>query len=226
MPEYILEVQELLMEQASRKPLSLGLRRGDSVLLRGDAPALFFDILQGIERPHAGSVLFHGLSWNEMTPFAGCHYRGLLARSFAKADLWVQNLSLRQNIELRSLHHSLQHPVDLERDIEALAKELDLTGALDMRPEALSREELAVAQFLRLFCEKTEIILLDNPPDFIEGQFLPVLNKWLNTFVSSGGVVIMATAQEKSEANSSFLSSPTVSGYILDGEVWMDELKR
>lgn len=226
MSECMLEIKEMMLVESSRRPLSLILSGGDSVLLRGDAPSLFFDVVQGIEEPHTGSVMFRGSAWADMTPFDGCRCRGLMARSFSRPELWVQNLSLRQNLELRALHHSLQDPAGLERDIEALADELDLTGALEKRPEVLSLEELAVAHFLRLFCNGTELILLDNPQEIIQEQFLPVLNKWLKAFISGGGVVIMATAEEASEANSSFLSSPTISGYICDGEVWMDEQKR
>lgn len=191
----VMSFNDVVMHESSEcRPLNMQVSKGGICLLSGEA-SCFFDVVQGLTSPAAGSVVFEGVEWARLPAFEECRQRSLIGRTFSAAEGWVSNLTVRQNIELRSSYHRpSSQPVC--GSIDDLARTLAVSAYMDLRPEGISKEALMCCQWIRLFSYPNSIVLLDRPTDGVSAASCEVFMKLLKVSISNGCAVFWNCADE------------------------------
>jgi ABC-type ATPase involved in cell division len=143
---------------------SMTVHRGDLVMIRSNASQStrrFASMLQGLETPKRGTVLFNGRDWatqHARTQFA---MRSKIGRVFDRQG-WVANLNVRENLLLAKQH--------FDADLEAIEKELvfwadwfQLGNISRMRPALVEGSRLQIHQWIRAYLGKPALLVLERP---------------------------------------------------------------
>lgn len=189
MEKHILELRDLALKE--EPGIDLKLDNGDFCAVAGSAE-LLFDIIEGLAQPAAGTVLFDGCNWLDLTPAEECRHRSRITRVHPRQQAWIGNLSVRENIALRSIHHRLALAAEIEEAIDLMGKELGVGRDLEKRPEKVTTASLQMCQWIRAFLGAPTIVLLSDPEHGVSSRSADVLKAWVARLLEQGGIVIWA----------------------------------
>lgn len=159
------------------------------VLMKNEVQDLF-DILSGLEGAKSGKALFCGKAWEEYSPHSECRMRADIGRCFPADHAWVGNLTLRDNIVLKSLYHNILSENELQNKLDDMADRLGVSAFLHRRTEGLPPPVLCKCQWIRAFISKPAVLFLDDPEIDTEIDDALVFRSYLQEFLSDGGAAI------------------------------------
>lgn len=146
-------------------PMDLVLRRGDFVLIevgtaeRGTAIA---DACAGLSPLRGGTATFQGRAWSAMAPAYADAMRGRIGRTYV-AEVWLEHLSVRDNVLLGQLHHTRSDAAALTEQAARLARRFGLPGLPLGYPRDLPWEDERRAALVRALIGEPALLLLESP---------------------------------------------------------------
>jgi len=153
-----------------------------------DAEELF-DAIEGLRPDEDYEVKVKGRDWKEYGDFEQFALRGRIGRIFRHEQAWVQNLSLRQNIVLRSMHQGAP-PGAVDAGLAELADKFGIVDILDFRPEGIDVGLLTKCQWARAFLGEPELLLLSEPEYELSRGETDVFRGHLAEHLRGGGAAV------------------------------------
>ena len=185
--------------EAPLTDLTLELAAGDMVLVDLGSRHLRFplaDVATGLLEPDSGAVFFLGQDWQAMFPADAAAYRGLIGRVFDERS-WISNLDVDENITLAQRHHTGKSHEEVLAEAEELARGFGLEGVPPVRPAALGRRELRLAEWVRAFLGRPLLILLQDPLRGVGEDGLYTLLRGVQAARDRGAAVIWMTGDQQ-----------------------------
>lgn len=173
---------------------------GKSTLLRLGA---------GLIPPLAGTVLFRGLDWADVSDHDNATFREDLGFAFQNGALWA-NKSVYQNIELPYLYHRPR--ADRQEVRDAVSRAARLAGVqaqLALRPSQLSLGEQKSVSLARALVMEPTILFLDDPTGSLDAQATEKQLELFQNLKRQGRTLILVT------------QDPTVTARVADNLVLM-----
>ena len=179
-------------------PFALDLFPGELALIEARNPAWaaeFADLCSGLVPLARGSVRFLGHDWAAMPDIRAAALRGRIGRIF-RFGAWIGFAGVDRNVLLPQLHHSRRDADALLEEAAELARFFGLPGLPQVRPEALTPDDLARAAAVRAFLGEPRLVLLESP---VQGQFSDLVPLLLNALAAArdrGAAAIWLTASD------------------------------
>ncbi|MBT8342906.1 MAG: hypothetical protein HKP58_03380 [Desulfatitalea sp.] len=79
----------------------------------------------------------------------------------------ISNLNVRQNLLLQRYYYENRLDIDLDASVLSLCDDFGIADKLDQRPAGLNAMEIQAAIIIRELTKRPEILLLDQPENFI-----------------------------------------------------------
>lgn len=98
----------------------------------------------------------------------------------------ISNLSIRQNLLLQRYYYENDLDIDLLDDVLAMCEKFGLVDKLDKRPATLNAMETQAAIIIRELTKKPEILLLNQPEDFIGHARFDLMVEIFNQLIADG----------------------------------------
>ena len=211
--EYIRKIGETNIFTAVH-PCSIELGPGEITVLRGRSgggKSTLLNILSGILKPDAGSVLYDEKDIYTLDDEALSEFRNRKIGYIPQGKSAVSSLNVRENILL---------PLTLfgeayEGRAEELMELLDLTGLSDARPEEMSGGELRRMAIARALIRKPEVIFADEPTGDLDDENTAAVFDILKKTAGEGAAVMIVTHEGESEAYADHI-------FRMDGGVLME----
>jgi len=103
---------------------------------------------------------------------------------------WVNNLSVLENVLLKSLHHTRIRRSKLLADAQELAYAVGLAEVPARRMSGMSRSELRRAEWVRAFLGEPTLVLLQRPLGGIERGRWNSLVELVRRFLARGTAIL------------------------------------
>jgi len=146
------------------RDVNVTVRAGDLVMIRTNASQSvrrFASMLQGLQEPRKGRVLFDGKDWAEQEVENQFSMRSHIGRVF-DGQGWVANLTVKENLYLAKLHHG----ADIKRikqDVQFWMQWFQMGKLTRKRPSFVEASHLQVYQWIRAFLGKPSLLILERP---------------------------------------------------------------
>lgn len=150
------------------------------------------DLAEGLLEPDGGRVLFLGEEWRAMSPERALRRRALIGRVF-EGHGWISNLSVRENIALSTRHHTRRPDREILGEAGALARAFGLGGIPENRPDLVPHRDLRRAEWIRAFCGRPMLILLERPMQGVSPVHRPRLIGAVRDACTRGAAVVWLT---------------------------------
>jgi ABC-type ATPase involved in cell division len=130
-------------------------------------PRDLVSLLLGLNRPQYGTIRFEGQDWLGNDYRRHFLMRSRIGRVYA-GMAWMQNLTVRQNVQLSMLHHGQSQSVAEQTVLEwtqrlAGRRAAAVYPAMDKRPAFVEPSVLQVCQFVRAVCNQPRLLFLERP---------------------------------------------------------------
>ena len=152
--------------------VSLAARRGEFIALlgaSGSGKSTLLNLLAGLDRPDAGSIVIEGQELAALNPQQLARYRrhtvGMVFQSFNL----VSNMTLYENVELPMLFAETPRRERKQRAQEALAR-VGLSGRMQHRPSEMSGGEQQRAALARALVNQPKVLLADEPTGNLDSR--------------------------------------------------------
>ena len=170
------------------KDVSLSIEKGSVTAFLGEpgsGKSTVLKLISGIVIPTKGKIFFNDKNLINMNTKETLAFRKKMAYMFQNSALWA-NQSLYQNLELPLKLHFPKMPVEqLDERIKEVAKLVDFSKPLSLRPAALSTGEQKRIAFARALICNPEILFLDEPTESLDektaGLFIEII---INSFIN------------------------------------------
>ena len=173
--------------------VSLSIEKGSVTAFLGEpggGKSTVLKLLAGIAVPTRGKVFFDGKNISNMGSRENLAFRKRMAYMFQNSALWA-NQSLYQNLELPlKLHYPKLSPAELDERIKEVAKLVDFSKPLSLRPAALSTGEQKRIAFARALICNPEILFLDEPTESLDEKTAGLFIKIISDFCAQGNTLI------------------------------------
>lgn len=173
--------------------VSLAIEKGSVTAFLGEpggGKSTVLKLLSGVIVPSRGKVFFEGKNISNMSSKENLAFRKRMAFMFQNSALWA-NQSLYQNLELPlKLHFPKMPPEVLDERIKEVAKLVDFSKPLSLRPAALSTGEQKRIAFARALICQPEILFLDEPTESLDEKTAALFIKILQDFCAAGNTMI------------------------------------
>ena len=136
-----------------------------------------------------GTVVFEGVSWSDRSAHEWLACRGRIGWVLTQ-PAWVNNLSVLENVLLKSLHHTRVPRSKLLAEAQELAYAVGLAEIPARRMSSLSRSELRRAEWVRAFLGRPTLVMLQRPLGGIEREHWGALVELVRRFLASGTAVL------------------------------------
>lgn len=181
--------------------LSLSLARQERVAIMGasgSGKSTLLNLAAGMDRPDAGRVLLAGQNLAGLGEPALTHLRarhvGLVFQDFNLLD----NLTVRENIELPCWLNRLPRNGDR---LNILAEALDIGPLLDRLPDRLSGGEKQRAAIARALIHGPDLLLADEPTGSLDQVTADrVLKLFDQVLLANGSTLLMVTHNRETAA--------------------------
>jgi branched-chain amino acid transport system ATP-binding protein len=144
------------------KGVSLEMKQGEIVGLigpNGAGKSTLFDIITGIERPTAGSVVFDGKDITGFKPYDVT--RMGISRTFQSVRPFL-NYTVEENIRVGALF-GREDGKGVEEKVSQVLKATDLESKRDSRVMSLPTEQRKLVEVARALAGSPRLLLLDEP---------------------------------------------------------------
>ena len=156
----------------------------------GGGKSTVLKLISGIVVPTKGKVFFDGKNISNMSSKQNLDFRKSMAFMFQNSALWA-NQSLYQNLELPlKLHFPKLPPEQLDERIKEVAKLVDFSKPLSLRPAALSTGEQKRIAFARALICNPEILFLDEPTESLDEKTAALFIKIISDFCAQGNTLV------------------------------------
>jgi branched-chain amino acid transport system ATP-binding protein len=164
--------------------VSLSVREGEFLSIigpNGAGKTTFFNVVSGVYRPSAGSILYRGRDVTRSSPAARA--RAGMARSFQLSSVFA-NLSVRENARLAaqaqgSNSYQLLRPFTFYRGyLERADEALELVGLFNRRDVpaiSLSHGDKRKLELAMVIAMQPRILLLDEPTSGVSAEDVPAM---------------------------------------------------
>ena len=173
--------------------VSLTIEKGSVTAFLGEpggGKSTVLKLLSGVIVPSRGKVFFEEKNISNMSSKENLAFRKMMAFMFQNSALWA-NQSLYQNLELPlKLHFPKMPPEVLDERIKEVAKLVDFSKPLSLRPAALSTGEQKRIAFARALICEPEILFLDEPTESLDEKTAALFIKILRDFCAAGNTMI------------------------------------
>lgn len=116
----------------------------------------------GLSQLQGGEISFLGYDWSTLSREQCNAMRALIGYVF-RESLWMNHLTVMENLALSSIYHSHRPVNDVYTESSRLCRMFGLPGAPTLRPEHVDEYDLRRAAVVRAFVGKPQLILLDEP---------------------------------------------------------------
>ena len=173
--------------------VSLSIEKGSVTAFLGEpgsGKSTVLKLISGIVIPTKGKIFFNDKNLINMNTKETLAFRKKMAYMFQNSALWA-NQSLYQNLELPLKLHFPKMPVEqLDERIKEVAKLVDFSKPLSLRPAALSTGEQKRIAFARALICNPEILFLDEPTESLDEKTAGLFISILKEFRDSGKTLI------------------------------------
>ena len=196
MPPPIIEITGLvLIPPGSTSPYGINrltVDTGDVIAIAADTPAdsrHLLRVLATLAQPEKGNYRFNGTTVNLK------QYRQCLAVKrrigYVAADsTMISNRTILENLLFTRFYYENDMTIDIDRTMGALCRDAGLFQNLNRRPSALSGGELLKAITIREMGKAPEVMLIDQPENFMATTTNNALFSHLKQMVRSGTAVV------------------------------------
>jgi phospholipid/cholesterol/gamma-HCH transport system ATP-binding protein len=178
------------------KNVSFNLKSGQSLIISGISgcgKSLLLSLICGLIDADSGSVIFNGLSIDEMTAEENEQFRKQLGVVFQEPAL-LYNLTIFENLLLPLLQHfPLMSDVERALIVEKASQQFNLQRYLHDRVEELSSGMRALASITRALICEPDILIWDAPLADIDLQWGAQIIEVLKKMKSNGKTMIFFT---------------------------------
>lgn len=146
------------------REVSAVIHAGDLVMIRTNASQnvrRFASMLQGLQEPRKGRVLFDGKDWLAQDLDTQFRMRGQMGRVF-DGQGWVANLTVRENLYLAKSHHGADIQ-SIKQDLQFWMQWFQMGKLTRKRPSFVEASHLQVYQWIRAFLGKPSLLILERP---------------------------------------------------------------
>ncbi|MDA4119841.1 MAG: ABC transporter ATP-binding protein [Thaumarchaeota archaeon] len=171
------------------KGVSLEMNQGEIVGLigpNGAGKSTLFDIITGIERPTAGSVVFDGTDITGFKPYDVT--RMGISRTFQSVRPFL-NYTVEENIRVGALFGK-EDGKTVEEKVSQVLKATDLESKKDSRVMSLPTEQRKLVEVARALAGSPRLLLLDEPMAGLNpsevGDFTQLIHQ-----VNDGGISVL-----------------------------------
>ncbi|HEY3417778.1 MAG TPA: ABC transporter ATP-binding protein [Armatimonadota bacterium] len=159
----------------------------------GAGKSTLLNLLGGLERPTAGSIVFAGRPLETLSAEALAQLRreqiGIIFQNFNLLPTWTTF----ENVEAALLHTRLT-PAERREQVLALLRELGLDERLDNRPAELSAGQQQRVAIARTLAHSPRLILADEPTGDVDPETAAeILARLLAAVRQGGATLIVAT---------------------------------
>ena len=145
--------------------VNLDLHKGEFLALQGSSgsgKSTLLQLLGGLDRPSAGSILFNGSPLRVQTPFQSAQFRGRHVGFVFQAYHLLPDLDALENVMLPAQVQRLSQSIIQNRARDLLDR-VGLRARMNHRPSELSGGEQQRVAIARVLMNKPEIVLADEP---------------------------------------------------------------
>ena len=175
------------------KDVSLSIEKGSVTAFLGEpgsGKSTVLKLISGIVIPTKGKIFFNDKNLINMNTKETLAFRKKMAYMFQNSALWA-NQSLYQNLELPLKLHFPKMPVEqLDERIKEVAKLVDFSKPLSLRPAALSTGEQKRIAFARALICNPEILFLDEPTESLDEKTAGLFIEIIKDFCAKGNTLI------------------------------------
>ena len=173
--------------------VSLSIEKGSVTAFLGEpgsGKSTVLKLISGIVIPTKGKIFFNDKKLINMNTKETLAFRKKMAYMFQNSALWA-NQSLYQNLELPLKLHFPKMPVEqLDERIKEVAKLVDFSKPLSLRPAALSTGEQKRIAFARALICNPEILFLDEPTESLDEKTAGLFIEIIKDFCAKGNTLI------------------------------------
>ena len=173
--------------------VSLSIEKGSVTAFLGEpgsGKSTVLKLISGIVIPTKGKIFFNDRNLINMNTKETLAFRKKMAYMFQNSALWA-NQSLYQNLELPLKLHFPKMPVEqLDERIKEVAKLVDFSKPLSLRPAALSTGEQKRIAFARALICNPEILFLDEPTESLDEKTAGLFIEIIKDFCAKGNTLI------------------------------------
>lgn len=173
--------------------VSLQIEKGSVTAFLGEpggGKSTALKLISGIVVPSRGKVFFQDRDISKMSGKENLLFREKTGFMFQNSALWA-NQSIYQNLELPvKLHHPDYSARRIDDIIQDIAKLVEFSKPLTLRPAALSAGEQKRIAFARALICKPEILFLDEPTESLDEKTASLFITILKDFVAGGNTLL------------------------------------
>ena len=218
----VLQLRDVTFTSATTKSLllrsaNLTVRQGEMAMVRINRAQKCRDVasmLQGLNLPTSGEVLFENQDWQGEDYDRHFSMRSRIGRVFEDHG-WVQNFNVMENITLASRHH---RPRDksIHQQVAAWIDRFQLKTKPFRRPGFVESADLQVYQWIRALIGKPNLLILERPMNSVPGGLLKKLVEATNETRSRGAAVIWFTSNVPDRSED--FDTPRFDYKLIDGD--------
>ncbi len=160
-----------------------------------DETVLLSDTAVGLRAPEEGSIVFLNQNWRTISADDLFTLRGKIGFVF-KQPLWIEELSVEENITMAQRHHSRRRAREILSDAEDLGRTFGLSGLPRDRPSQVEKDVLRKAALVRAFLGEPKLLILENPAVAPETDFEVLVNA-MEQARQRGAAVLFSTTDAK-----------------------------
>ncbi|TWU57183.1 P-loop NTPase family protein [Rubripirellula reticaptiva] len=206
----VLELRNVSFEGNAKRSLvladvSLTLRQGELLMVHLDRSQSARDIasmIQGLQQPRFGEVLFQESDWKGSDFERHFKMRSKIGRVFDD-QAWLANLNMTENVMLASEHHG-RDLNEVRAEVTELSEQLSLDPPSWERPAFVDSTRLQMYQWVRAMIGNPSLLLLERPMKAVPPLWLPKLVAAVNRLRQRGAAVLWF-AGNSSEASAELI---------------------
>lgn len=168
---------------------------GDVCLVESDNPDDAHTFLRGLaslEHPLKGSYKLKGQKRNIGKYGEMLCCKRLIGYVAPDAAL-ISNLSIRQNLLLQRYYYENDLDIDLDDDVLQQCEKFGIMDKLDKRPANMNSMEIQAAIIIRELSKRPELLLLNQPEDFIGHVKFDLIVEIFNQLIADKMPVVFLT---------------------------------
>lgn len=182
--------------------VTLEVREGEFVALLGSSgsgKSTLLNLLAGLDRPTAGTILVHARDLARMTsPELAGHRRHTVGMVFQAFNL-IPNMTLEENVEL-PLRFAEAERSERRAHVREVLERVGLTGRLAHRPGELSGGEQQRGALARALVNRPSILLADEPTGNLDTRTSEEILRLIREVNQSSGTSVVMVTHERALA--------------------------
>jgi putative ABC transport system ATP-binding protein len=179
--------------------VSLEIASGDFVALLGSSgsgKSTLLNLIAGLDRPSAGSIVVHGRDLARMTSQKLAEYRRHTTGMVFQAFNLIPTMTLQQNVDLPLRFAEVERREREQRVREALER-VRLGARMDHRPSELSGGEQQRASLARALVNRPSLLLADEPTGNLDSRTGEEIMELIRELNQSLGMTVVLVTHER-----------------------------